>query len=107
MKAEFNEQIFYFDGDNSSFLTGLEISQRGILLSTTPNIRLNEFKIEFSFPDSDYIIKAVSKINKLDQLYFLEFTEIDTLSISEIKKFIFRNSKHKTNKRQPLNTQII
>ncbi len=95
MKVVFTEPIFYFDGDSSSFIEADHISTDGIYVSADlqNKTRLNKLRIEFSFPKSDYIVKATTTLESSGLNLFLKFETIDKKSISQIQNFISQNSK--------------
>lgn len=88
LEAEYEEQVFYFNGDFSSFLTSKSISPNWIQLEGTPKISIEEFRIEFSFPDSNLIIDTFAKLSQDNGNYYLKFKDINHNDVLEIKKYI-------------------
>lgn len=93
MEIEFLEQIFYHNADNSTFLEASSLSDKGLKLDHFSKLpSSDEAKIEFSFPNSEYIVKATVEVKTQKGSAFLKFTEISEDSKKQIKSFI-RNSK--------------
>lgn len=91
---KYNEPIFYFNGDDSSFFNASELSLEGITLSNSNNIPANlpnTLLIKFSIPKSDLIITANVSLVKVKNYFFLQFNSLDNKSKDLISNY-FKSS---------------
>jgi len=89
MEVRFNEQIFYHNGDNSSFLNAIKLSTEGLVLSRFDNVEgFKDLEIEFSFPNSEIIIKNKASVQTSNKYPFLKFNKLNKKDRKIISDFI-------------------
>lgn len=84
-RQKYNEPIFYFNPDGNCFLDARFITESYIVLDPQSPLPHKQGKIEFSFPNCDYVISCDFDLMALDdESHYLRFKNLK----NEDRKFL-------------------
>ncbi|NUM59022.1 MAG: hypothetical protein HUU56_10345 [Bdellovibrionaceae bacterium] len=97
-RQKYNEPVFYFNPNGNCFLDAEFITESSIILNPQSALPNNKGKIEFSFPNCDYVISCNFDLIISDERnYILRFKNLKNEDREFIARFIFdQNSLTKT-----------